>query len=845
MKKFEYISLLKDVRKGDLANVGGKAANLGELIKAGLPMAYGFVLNTKAYDLYIEHNRLGDKIGKLVKKKRRGIADLEKVAKEIKRLFLSGGLPDEINAELLELYEGETVAVRSSATAEDLPGASFAGQHETYLNVEGQAAVVRAVKKCWASLWTARAIAYREKQEIEHEGVKLAVVVQEMIESEVSGILFTANPGGAKDEMMVSSSWGLGEAVVGGLVSPDNFVINRKGRIVSREISDKRKMIVGVKSGVLEKPVPMKKRKMVSLKDDELRELGRLGRRIEKYFGMPMDVEWALEGGEFVILQARPITVFGPEWKMDKGFWAARASIAELMPTPLSPLFESVAGNAVVTSLLKLFKVFFKGDVMGRRNVKFKTVNGYAYYAYKFGFKEIFLLLVKSFGFLPRLSRVAISSWNKEKIGYGKLVKKFEGMSLKKMSDDEILKGIGQIVYMAAKYYTNVQMVMAMAMMGEFGFTWFYEKFVQKKRDVKAPMFLLGYDSQPIKGEKFLFDLAKWCLRDKALVRFLKKSENENLLLWFKRGVPVGVEMGSWREFRRQVKSYLKNYGHVIYDFDFINSVMADDPGVVFDSLRYYLMGKGQDPHKRQMEAVKVREKAEEKMLERLGFLRRWIFRKLLKWAQKYAPLREDSLAAMGLGWPKVREMIDELGGRLIGRGVLKERGDIYFLKKGEVLKAGKKLQMLVLERKKLREKQLSITPPAILPEKAKFFGIDISKWMPMVGGNEEGNVIKGIGASGGRVKGVARVILGPEDFGKLKPGEILVASITTPAWTPLFSIAAGVVTEVGGPLSHSSIVAREYGIPAVLGTGVATKRIKDGSVVVVDGEKGIVRLTG
>ncbi len=229
---------------------------------------------------------------------------------------------------------------------------------------------------------------------------------------------------------------------------------------------------------------------------------------------------------------------------------------------------------------------------------------------------------------------------------------------------------------------------------------------------------------------------------------------------------------------------------------------------------------------------------------------------RLVHWAQRYAPLREDALADVGLGWPLLRRMVSEVGRRLVVAGAIAERDDVFWLKVDEVEVAVRALDAnqptpvygrVVAERRATWERERMVTPPVTLPLKggARFMGIDWSSWMPARTDQAAGDTIQGIGASPGRVVGIARVMHGPNEFNLMQPGDILVAKITTPAWTPLFALAVGVVTDVGGPLSHSSIVAREYHIPAVLGTGVATERIRSGQRITVDGDGGVVTIDG
>ena len=357
-----YTAWFDEIGKDDIALAGGKGANLGELSHAGLPVPPGFVLTTAAYDAFVESNHIGEAIvGRASAGRAEDPAAFEEVAEGIRALFSGGKVPEEIADEIRAAYEemsedAETaVAVRSSATAEDLAGASFAGQQDTYLNVRGAEALLEAVKSCWASLWTARAMAYRARQGIDPATVSLAVVVQRMVESESAGVMFTANPAnGRRNEVVISAAWGLGESVVSGSVTPDSIVVEKEsGRVISREISDKEVMTVYTESGTEERPVPEARRRQPVLDDEMAAELARYGARIEELYGSPQDIEWALSEGELFILQARPITAL-PEPEADpptdwsvpdpKGFYA-RASIVEQMPDPLSPLVRRPRGR--------------------------------------------------------------------------------------------------------------------------------------------------------------------------------------------------------------------------------------------------------------------------------------------------------------------------------------------------------------------------------------------------------------------------------------------------------------------------------------------------------------------
>src|SRR5438067_4068792 len=299
-----------------LEQVGGKGASLARLAAAGLPVPPGFHVTTDAYRRFVRENGLQEKILAMVSTVTTDQPNtLEEASRQIGRLFAQGSIPAEIAATIREAYAtlGSSdlpVAVRSSATAEDLPELSFAGQQETYLNMRGEAMVLDAIKRCWASLWTARAIGYRARSGIAHEEVSLAVVVQELVLADAAGILFTANPlTGERDQVMINAAWGLGEAIVGGLVTPDTMVADKaSGTIAKEEITEKKSMTVRPPEGTDEEPVPVDKRTAAVLTAEQAAELARLGTRIEQLYGQPMDIEWAMKDGSFFIVQARPIT---------------------------------------------------------------------------------------------------------------------------------------------------------------------------------------------------------------------------------------------------------------------------------------------------------------------------------------------------------------------------------------------------------------------------------------------------------------------------------------------------------------------------------------------------------
>ncbi len=390
--KNSYTLPLADQR-ASLETVGGKGASLAKLINAGLPVPDGFHITTAAYRQFVEANQLEPGIqAALVSVDASQPQSLAAASQKIGEIFAAAPIPPEIaeavNTAYAALADRQAaalpVAVRSSATAEDLPEASFAGQQETYLNIQGAAAVLAAVRKCWASLWTARAIGYRARQQIGAEGVALAVVVQVLVPAEAAGILFSANPvNGRRDQMLVSASWGLGEAVVGGLVTPDNLTLAKSsGEVIQQEIGQKMIQTVRVDGGTEEVPVPEKLRLAPVIDARQAARLCRLGNQIEEIYGTPMDIEWVLLKDQFSIVQARPITAL-PEialaWKAPdaKGVYM-RGSVVDLMPGPLSPLFVSLGIETLKEQMKPLSKRLTRREA-NMADDYFTTINSYAY----------------------------------------------------------------------------------------------------------------------------------------------------------------------------------------------------------------------------------------------------------------------------------------------------------------------------------------------------------------------------------------------------------------------------------------------------------------------------------
>jgi rifampicin phosphotransferase len=601
--------------------------------------------------------------------------------------------------------------------------------------------------------------------------------------------------------------------------------------------------------GTAERPVAEERRRAAVLRDAEATELARLGQQVEDHFGVPQDIEWARTADGFVLLQARPITALPPveadpptDWTVpEPTAMYVRASIVEQLPNPLSPLFEDLVGTSVTRSLQALFREMLGEDVIRQSDVDLPTVNGYAYYRYsRTGMLRLMLHSRKAFTFILTPDG-AQNRWRNYSLPrYRATLERWTDRPLSEISGPELLRGVAELLDAGTEYYTAVQTIIPIAATAEVIFSQLYDKLVRRAGDPPASTFLIGFDSLPIAAEKSLFDLATWTRSQPALVDALVAGEDPD---------PHAPE---WEEWLDRLQDHLDRYGHTVYNLDFINAVPADDPAPLIDTIRFYLRNPDRDPYARQRTTAQRREQATTEVLGRLYPVRKKPVLRALRWAQRVAPVREDALANIGLAWPQMRWMLAELGDRLTDAGLVEQPDDVYWLRRDELAAAlaatedgtdgPSGLTEVIEQRRQEWRGRRRVTPPQLLPERN--WGRVFDSMMPATTREQATDVLTGIGASAGRATATARVLSGPTDFGQLQAGDVLVASITTPAWTSLFARAAAVVTDIGGPLSHSSIVAREYGIPAVLGTGVATRRITSGQTITVDGDTGRVILT-
>ena len=487
------IVLRLDEGEAALELAGGKGASLTRMATAGLPVPRGFLLTTEAYRRAVEANGLDAVIGEAVGAlSEADPASWERTATTIQGCFQQATVPPEVAEAARAAYaaltaepgEGGTgrvaVAVRSSATAEDLPGASFAGQQETFLNVRGEAALLDAIRRCWASLWTARALMYRHRLGIDQRTVAMAVVVQVMVPAEVAGVLFTANPTtGERSELLINASFGLGEAIVSGQVTPDTYTVDRAtGTVMATQLGAKETMIVaGAGQGTAAQAVPQARRDERALAEPLVRDLVTLALDVERLFdGVPQDIEWAVADGRCWLLQARPITGLPPaplrdvRWEppLPGSRWIRR-QVVEHMPEPLSPLFDELylheGLDRSTDSIMPIMGISMALDRIMDRPL-FTTVNGYAYMRAdtKLSVASIALLARWIATGVPTLFRVAIPYWRDEALpAYQATIDRWKGRDAGALPDDQLLAGVRELALADARYWFAAALVIGAA----------------------------------------------------------------------------------------------------------------------------------------------------------------------------------------------------------------------------------------------------------------------------------------------------------------------------------------------------------------------------------------------
>lgn len=883
-----YIRWFQEISAADVGLVGGKGANLGEMVQANLSVPPGFCLTAEAYRDFIRATGLDGTIGEiLVDTDQHDPTDVAAKSALIRSAIVEQEVPENIAQQIRGSYarlaqdlgtEETTrvpVAVRSSATAEDLPTASFAGQQETYLNVRGYDDLLERTKHCWASLWTNRAMTYRVRQGFDHEQVYLAVVVQSMIPSEVSGIMFTANPiTGNQGEAVINASWGLGEATVSGLVTPDTITVRKEdGQLISQQIAAKERMITyATDGGTVELETPVEKREIPALLDEQVTELVELGRQIEAHYDAPQDIEWALFKDRFYLLQSRPITTLEPlKYTAPDGSEYDRSNFVEIFPDPLSPLFLSVIGQLFQGTLEFTFEtlgfnppqgvsavglfynqLYFNRDYIAavfaplppelREQMVSQFLNQFGHHKRSIGgarslafYKMMARLLRFLLRFPSQLPHI-LSRYQAE-------VEEVAGLRLKTLDDAEVMAHIEELVFGSTGRLIDYDFLM----IALTGITYqtlgaLLERYFGEETETIRGKLISGVTGNAtMETNTALWDLAQTAKASPTVSELLRRYSAEKVRSHLQQ-IPEG------RAFLSELERFLEVYGHREIRMDVLFPTWGEDPTPVLNFVRAYLdVDETQSPHRQQARSVQEREALTETVKERLqqepvGRYFIWpLFRWVLGHTQIHTRERDTMHFEMTRIIPHVRRLTLELGCRWCEQGLIERPEDVFFLRWDEL-------------------NAVAVTPrpmhDAVQANRAEFETNKRRPWPLVIRGSEEiyaeGAMTgaeevegqrRGVAGSPGVVSGVARVIRGPEEFGRLQNGEILVAPLTNPVWTPLFAIAGAVVTEVGGILSHGAIVAREYGIPAVMSVAGVTQSVRDGQTVTVDGNQGMVYL--
>lgn len=911
-----------------LERIGGKGRSLAKMACNDFAVPGGFLVTADAYRGLVAADDLQARILKLARPHLvDGYPSFEQCAKDIAELILAAPMPPEVAAEIRTAYAGLDgddlpVAVRSSANAEDLPGLSFAGQQETFLNVRGAEAVVEAVRKCWASLWTAQAMSYRHQNGIPQDSVVMAVVVQIMVPSEVSGILFTANPAtGDRSELIVNASFGLGEAVVGGQVTPDTFIINREDLSVKEEVlgPKQQQIIYDGEQGVQLVEVAEADRASASLSREQLQELSTTALKIESlYDGLPQDIEWAYCDGKLHLLQSRPITNLPVQpvevvWEpTPPARFVSRRQIVENMPDPICPLFEELY-------LTRGLEAPRPESLMVGGGPMFVTINGYAYQ--RFDWPQIFAeaearekrneavteaeieaaeysaindLLRKSRAAaaenagadiepfresLCEADRAAFDEWrasqdqgnvdalitlpesdnptyvafnntaanDKQLQGWFEKTKprleatadKWRALDIKSASETQLLEGIVELGIEEGRYWSDDSShTFGVAKSTDDHLQCFLRETLPEHNFISG-QFLTGIESKTMQANADLFEIAKLIRADEALSYTVLVEPSAYLMAALRADERA-------KEVVAAIDQYLATYGHQGYSMDFIEPTQLEDPAALFATIKSMVRDKDYDPKNQAERTAAIRKEKHAEIAELLSGLEYWQFRFRVWLALKYNFIREEVAFRFGYTWGILRLMVFELGQRLVDKGTLARPDDVFFLVSEELEEAiaGERPEPrfgeLAAERRALREAWKQHHPPGTLPAIASEIDA-VSFKETQIKNDANSNEMRGFAVSSGRVTAKASVVLGPAEFDKMIPGSILVSPLTTPAWTQLFAHCVGLVTDVGSILAHGSIVAREYGIPAVLGVGDGTLRIKHGQTITIDGDAGIV----
>lgn len=878
---------------------GGKASNLTTLTNAGFEVPKGFVVTTEAYSKFIVSNQLES-----LAKEHLGSINLEdagalsKATEAMRKSIQDASLPEELVLAVTNEYNrlgSGRVAIRSSATAEDLPDASFAGQYDTSLNIEGIANVLDHLKNCFGSMWTTRAVSYREENDIPHDQVKIAVVVQSMVDARCAGVLFTRNPiSNLPNEMMIESNFGLGESVVSGYAIPDRYVVasdqesQNEYSLISREIGTKDTIIVrkAKGDGVQHSSLSRAKSQQSSLEDDEIFQLAKIGKSIEELFRSPQDIEWAFDReGQIHILQSRPITVkLERDSEEDDVFWT-RGYADDYWNDPVTPLFFSLLGDQLIhvvnveanailgykdmpDKLTKLYKghVYFNLEVIRRKVVNEMppfirsddlmnyfpdgggiygkdTVRKLPFALTTRLMAEIRLMMFDGDGGMTKTNSV-YEKWTEETFipRCKEFDESFQALKTEGSAED-LFEIANELDKTMMRHFRMVRYGLPVHTLGMNLITnyllnrWLGEKAAL----IFYPILLSGLEHKTSETNRGINELASIIRQDENLLSIILNQESKKVLSILESDGSVNT-----REFHEIFKQFLDDFGDRGFTREPYYPRWRESPEYVFDILKSLVSEGAKDLVKAEKNLARKRAKAEkiaEKTMrgQRYGPIKWMIFSTILGMARTYIGFRENQRFNLDRWITRNRSAFLEIGNRLVDRGDIQEPIHVFFLFRNELRKMIKgtstlnqsEVKELIEERREDFLKYENTTPPKFLHGNREF-----DDPLPE---SAEGH--QGLPASQGVITGTVRVLERVEDVPLVRAGEILVVPRTDPGWTPVFSKIGGLVTESGGLLSHGAIVSREFGIPAVTNIRNACQLFKTGQKITLDGNNGLVVL--
>lgn len=866
-----FILGFQDIDKSKLMVVGGKGANLGELSKIeGICVPDGFCITTEAYKRIIGEtpsiNELLDQLSLLKVEDRGKISEL---SGEI-RLCIEGiAIPQDINEEITRLLskldEKTAYAVRSSATAEDLPTASFAGQQDTYLNIIGKEAILKHISKCWASLFTDRAVTYRLQNGFDQRKVYLSVVVQKMVFPQAAGIMFTADPvTGNRKVISIDAGFGLGEALVSGLVNADIYKV-RNGKIIDKKISSKKLAIYALKDGGTQtQETPPEQQNRQALTDEQILSLTRLGRKIEEHFGCPQDIEWCFAEDTFYIVQSRPITTLYPipEANDKENHVYLSVGHQQMMTDPLKPLGMSFFLLTTNAPMRKAGGRLFVDvtPMLASPDSRESWLNSFGQFdpLIKDALTTIIERdFVKSLpndkkeqspgksnkSVLAADSQTPIENdpsivFNLTKRSQKSIEELKQNIQTKSGSDlfDFILEDIKELkkilfdpqssaVFMAA--------INASLWINENMNKWLGEKNVADTLSQSVPNNITSEMGLA------LLNMADVIRPYPEVIDYLKHVKDENFL-------DELVKFDGGQETKDAIYAYLEKYGmRCSGEIDITKPRWSEKPTTLVPLILSNI--KNFAPNESQRKFEQGRQEAlekEQELLDRLkqlpdGEQKAEETKRMISLIRNFIGYREYPKYGMVSRYFVYKQALMKEAEQLVQESVIHEKEDVYYLtfeELREVLRTNKLDYEIICKRKedyKLFEK---LTPPRVITSEGEIVQGKYKR------GNLPVRAMLGLAVSSGVIEGRARVILRMEDA-NLEDGDILVTTFTDPSWTPLFVSIKGLVTEVGGLMTHGAVIAREYGLPAVVGVENATKLIKDGQRIRVHGTEGYVEI--